>query len=176
MFCWNTSTISYSYLLLIFALYFTWCNDDIKLSWSRFCSFPYSIQMCSNCKIMWDFLDHHDDYAVAQVSVALHLLIPLDCTFEFILFFQIWTAPYLGMMTSCSNSQMILRCSFYFLPLGVACVQRIRFIRNSPLKYPIVYLTWRWPVGAETCSEKEENKSELTYWNFVAIDYIIRNQ
>jgi hypothetical protein len=35
-------------------------------------------------------------------------------------------------------------------------VQWIRCIRNSQLKYPIVYLTCRWPVGAETCSEKEE--------------------
>jgi hypothetical protein len=37
----------------------------------------------------------------------------------------------------------------------VAYVQRIRCIRNSPLKHPIVYLTWGWPVGAETCSERE---------------------
>jgi hypothetical protein len=35
----------------------------------------------------------------------------------------------------------------------IAYVQRIRCIKNSPLKYLIVYLTWRWPVGAETCSE-----------------------
>jgi hypothetical protein len=28
-------------------------------------------------------------------------------------------------------------------------------IRNSPLKHLIVYLAWRWPVGAETCSERE---------------------
>jgi hypothetical protein len=40
----------------------------------------------------------------------------------------------------------------------VVYVQRIRCIKNSPSKYLIVYLTWRWPVGAETCSEWERNK------------------
>jgi hypothetical protein len=53
----------------------------------------------------------------------------------------------------------------------------IRCIRNIALKYPIVYLTWRWPVGAETCSEwRKIKKGELTYWNFVAIDGVTRNQ
>jgi hypothetical protein len=37
----------------------------------------------------------------------------------------------------------------------IAYAQRIRCIQNSPLKQLIVYLTWRWPVGAETCSEWE---------------------
>jgi hypothetical protein len=37
----------------------------------------------------------------------------------------------------------------------VVYVQRIRCIKDSPWKYLIVYLIWRWPVGAETCSEWE---------------------
>jgi hypothetical protein len=59
----------------------------------------------------------------------------------------------------------------------VVYVQRIRGSRNSPHKASIVYLTWRWPVGAETCSEWEKNKKrELTYWNFVGIDGVIGSQ
>jgi hypothetical protein len=38
---------------------------------------------------------------------------------------------------------------------------RIRCIRNSPLKHLIVYLTWRWPVGVETCSEKERKYNRV---------------
>jgi hypothetical protein len=37
----------------------------------------------------------------------------------------------------------------------VVYVQWIRCSKNSPLKHLIVYLIWRWPVGAETCSEWE---------------------
>jgi hypothetical protein len=38
-------------------------------------------------------------------------------------------------------------------------------------------IRWGWPLGAETCSEwRKIKKGELTYWNFVAIDGIIRNQ
>jgi hypothetical protein len=65
---------------------------------------------------------------------------------------------------------------FWVLYTIVTTLQILYIVHYSPLKYPIVYLTWRWPVGAETCSEKEENKNELTYWNFVAINGIIRNQ
>jgi hypothetical protein len=37
----------------------------------------------------------------------------------------------------------------------IAYVQRIRYIKKYSSKYLIVYLTWRWPVGAQTCSEWE---------------------
>jgi hypothetical protein len=42
-----------------------------------------------------------------------------------------------------------------FLIQRIRCTYATRCIRNSPLKHLIVYLTWGWPVGAETCSEKE---------------------
>jgi hypothetical protein len=53
---------------------------------------------------------------------------------------------------------------------GLFLIQRIR----------CMYATWSRDVTCCTsvlwlCSEKEENKNELTYWNFVAIDGIIRN-
>jgi hypothetical protein len=66
---------------------------------------------------------------------------------------------------------------FYFsllhvlAPTGHPQVTNKSRCKNSPWKHLIVYLTWGWSVGAETCSEWWKiKKGELTYWNFVAID------
>jgi hypothetical protein len=69
------------------------------------------------------------------------------------------------------NKVSIRHSHFFYFPSLTTC-----FGPYGPSNV-IVYLTWRWPVGAETCSEwRKIKKRGVTYWNFVAIGGITRNQ
>jgi hypothetical protein len=70
---------------------------------------------------------------------------------------------------SCNTLTPFLFSFFYSLHVSVPTGHlQVRYtIRYFFKDYLIVYLTWRWPVGAETCSEWRKIKTSWrieTYW------------
>jgi hypothetical protein len=93
---------------------------------------------------------NHNEDILTFFTYETAFLQRICCFYNFIfticIFISIWQHV-LGIQSQGTDVQHVTSLH------QVAYVQRIRCIKNSPLKYLIVYLTWRWPVGAETCSE-----------------------
>jgi hypothetical protein len=73
--------------------------------------------------------------------------------------FQYVNSPfYFFLLTICFGPYRHLQVSYTIDVQGLFLLQRIRCTYTT---WRIVYLTWRWPVEAETCSEQEEIKGTV---------------